>query len=307
MGGVLAGFFTIGCLIATGMLLAHFHVMDAAAQQLLARISFFVAGPALLMVTVADADVQELLSRNLVATASAVVIVAIVYLAIARASFQRSAADSTMAILCASYVNSANLGIPIAAYVLGDAALVAPTLLLQLLVIQPIALGFLDAAEHDGPHSWGKILRSPFTNPVTLGTLAGLVVAVSPLTIPPQLRDPLELLGGMSIPGMLLAFGVSLRLNGWPGRSEDTPELLWITLLKLVAEPLAAFLVGRYVLGLDDRGLLAVTVLAALPTAQNIFVLALRYDRRVILTRDAIFATTLLSAPAIFVIAAILR
>lgn len=306
MGGVLAGFVTIGCVIGVGVLLAQFKVMDAAAQQLLARLSFFVAGPALLMVTVADADVGELLSRNLVATLSAVLIVAVAYAILSRLVFHRAPADGVLAILCSTYVNSANLGIPIAAYVLGDVALVAPTLLMQLLLLQPVALAFLDATEHDGPLDWGNMVRSPFTNPVTLGTLIGLLIAVTPLEIPTLLRDPLVLLGGMSIPGMLLAFGVSVRLDGWPGRSDDTPELIWVLALKLVGQPLAAYAVGRFALGLDHDGLLAVTVLSALPTAQSIFVLALRYDRRVILTRDAIFATTLLSAPVILLIAATL-
>ena len=48
------------------------------------------------------------------------------------------------------------------------------------------------------------------------------------------------------------------------------------------------------------------TVLAALPTAQNIFVLAMRYDRRVTLARDAIFLSTVLSVPAILAVAALL-
>ena len=48
------------------------------------------------------------------------------------------------------------------------------------------------------------------------------------------------------------------------------------------------------------------TVLATLPTAQNIFVLAMRYDRRVTLARDAIFVSTVLSVPAIVVAAALL-
>ena len=47
----------------------------------------------------------------------------------------------------------------------------------------------------------------------------------------------------------------------------------------------------------------AVVVMAALPTAQNIFTYSLRYDRGVYLTRDTIFVTTLASAPVILVAA----
>ena len=52
--------------------------------------------------------------------------------------------------LASPYVNAGNLGLPVAAYVLGDAAFVAPTLLLQLLVLQPTALAALDADVRGG-------------------------------------------------------------------------------------------------------------------------------------------------------------
>jgi predicted permease len=303
---VLQGFVTIGALIGTGMLLAQFGVMDAAAQQLLGRLAFFVAGPALLLTTVAEADVTGLLSRSLLATSAGVVVAAGAYLAISATIFPRGLGDATIGALCSSYVNSANLGIPIAAYVLGDAALVAPTLLLQLLVLQPLALAALDSDAAPGSLHWLQVLRSPFTNPLTLTTLLGLVLALREIAIPPILHDPLTLLGGMSIPGMLLAFGVSLRLGPLPGKGSGARELGAITAVKLLVQPLAAYLTGRYALGLSPHALLAVTVLSALPTAQNIFVVAIRYDRRVALARDAIFVTTVLSAPAIFLLAALL-
>lgn len=305
MSGVLHGFVTIGAIIATGFVLAHLKVLDSAAQKLLGQLSFFVAGPALLFTTVADADVRELLSRNLVATVGAVLVVAAGYLLVARL-LHRNLGETVIGALCTGYVNSANLGIPIAAYVLGDAALVAPILLLQLLVLQPLALAVLDA--HEAPRSASvlAVVRRTASNPISLMTLAGLVVALTHTHVPAMADDPLRLLGGMSIPGMLLAFGVSLRLDPLPRRGPDTQELGAIVALKLVGQPLAAYLIGRFALGLDHDGLLDVTVLAALPTAQNIFVLAMRYDRRVTLARDAIFLSTVLSVPAIVAVAALL-
>jgi malonate transporter and related proteins len=80
-----------------------------------------------------------------------------------------------------------------------------------------------------------------------------------------------------------------------------------IGVLKLVVQPMTAYVVARFVLGLDSTGLVAVTVLAALPTAQNIFVHATRYGRAEMVARDAIFVTTVLSVPVLFVIAAVVR
>ncbi len=64
-------------------------------------------------------------------------------------------------------------------------------------------------------------------------------------------------------------------------------------------QPIAAYLIGAYAVGLVGHDLLAVTVIAALPTAQNVFTLAMRYERGVILARDTIFVATLLSVPVI--------
>ena len=59
----------------------------------------------------------------------------------------------------------------------------------------------------------------------------------------------------------------------------------------------------------SERGvaLFVVIVMAALPTAQNIFTYSLRYQRAVYLTRDAIFVTTLGSAPVILLAALIFQ
>jgi predicted permease len=72
--------------------------------------------------------------------------------------------------------------------------------------------------------------------------------------------------------------------------------------LKLLGQPLIAAGLGAG-LGLRGHELFAVVVMAALPTAQNIFTYSLRYGRAVYLTRDTIFVTTLASAPVILVAA----
>jgi hypothetical protein len=83
-------------------------------------------------------------------------------------------------------------------------------------------------------------------------------------------------------------------------------ELGVIAVLKLLVQPATGYLVARFLLDLEGTALLAVTVLAALPTAQNIFVHATRYDVGVVLARDSIFLTTILSVPTLIAIAVLL-
>ena len=306
MGGVIEGFGTIAAVIALGALLAQLGVVDDRARVVLSRLSFFVASPALMVTVLGDTDVTSVLSQNLVATLAGVLVAVVLYVLAARLVWRRALPETVVGSLSAAYVNAGNLGLPIAAYVLGDAALVAPTLLLQLLVLQPLALALLDHATSDRRFSVGRAMARPLTNPLTVGSLLGLLLSLTGFALPAVVRDPLELVGGMAVPSMLIAYGISLRLGPRPGHGTSATEVGLISVLKLVVQPLTAYLVARFVLGVGDTGLLAVTVLAALPTAQNIFVHATRYGRGEVLARDSIFVTTLASVPVVLVIAAVL-
>lgn len=306
MQAVLEGFATIGTIIALGFLLAHVKVLDAANQVMLARLAFFVASPALLVTVLGSTDVSDVFSRNLAASACGVMGSGLLYVVAARLLWHKTIADTVIGTLSSVYGNAANLGIPISAYVLGDASLVAPTLLMQLLILQPVALAVLDSTRTDRVFSWPALVRRPITNPLTVGSLVGVLISLTGVELPGAVDDPLRLVGGMAVPAMLIAYGVSLRLGPLPGAGPGAVEIGYITALKLVVQPLVAYLVARFALGLGETALLAVTVTSALPTAQNIFVHATRYDRSVLVARDAIFVTTVLSVPTLLVIAAVL-
>jgi malonate transporter and related proteins len=308
VSGVLAGFATIGLIIGLGFLLAHLKVLNETAQHVLTRTSFFVASPALMITVLGGTDVHRLLSANLIASLGSVAVAATLAVLLARLVWKRDSGETVIATFCGSYVNAGNLGLPIAAYALGDAALIAPMLLAQLLVLQPSGLAVLDGLTRT-PHpdtSRGRRLlirvSAPFRNPLAVASLIGLVLALTGVKLPLALNAPLTLVGGMAVPAMLIAYGISLRLGPGLGAGEPPAQIAGLVGLKLVVQPVAAYLLGAYAVGLEGHDLLAVTVIAALPTAQNVFTFAMRYDRGVILARDTIFVATLLSVPTIITI-----
>ena len=308
MLGVLAGFATIGIIIGLGFLLAQLRILDVTAQAVLSRTAFYVASPALMVTVLGRTDIHRLLSANLIASLGSVAVAATAAVLIARLAWRRTAGDTVIAGFSAAYVNAGNLGLPIAAYALGDAALIAPMLLAQLLVLQPSGLTILDGianVPHPGT-SRGKLflirLSRPFRNPLAVGSLVGLALALTGITLPVAINAPLTLVGGMAVPSMLLAYGISLRLGGRPGGAEPPAQVATLVALKLLLQPAAAYLIGAYLVGLEGHDLLAVTVIAALPTAQNVFTFAMRYDRGVLLARDVIFVATILSVPVIVLI-----
>ncbi len=311
MQGVLTGFATIGAVVILGMVLAQLKILDVSAQRLLSRLAFFVASPALMIIVLGDAEVATLFSSNLVASIAGVTVSAVIAVTLARLVWKRSAGDTVIVAFAAAYVNAGNLGLPIAAYALGDASFIGPMLLTQLLILQPIGLAVLDTITRSAEPARsrlrriGAFLSRPFRNPLMIGSLIGLGLSLFEVELPAPVRDPLVLVGGMAVPAMLIAYGVSLRLGPRPGAGEPVGQIAVIVALKLVLQPLIAYAVGSWALGLSGVDLLAVTVIAALPTAQNVFTHAVRYDQGVILARDSIFVATLLSVPALILIAAL--
>jgi len=302
--GVLNGFTTIGLVIAVGALLAHLGVVDLSAQHLLSRLAFFVASPALMVVTLSHADVHQVLSANLGASVAAVAVAAGTYIALARWWWHRSMGQTTIGALSSSYVNAGNLGIAIAAYVVGDITVVVPTLLVQMLLVQPAALIVLDRITGRGD-GVGPAVRRLVTNPLTISAVVGLVLATTGWRLPAAVMSPLEMLAGAAIPLMLMSYGAALRLSPPIGRAGHNGEVVLATVLKMAVMPLVAWLVGL-ALGLDDRVLLGVVITAALPTAQNIFLHATRYRVGEDVSRETILVTTLASLPVALLVAVLL-
>ena len=300
---LLIGFTTILAVIGCGVALAHANVLDARSQRTLGEIAFFVASPALMVVTISEVEIDGA-ALNLTASGVSLGVTFGVYAALARLRWRQDTGAVLIGSLAASYVNAGNLGIAIAAYVVGDITVVVPTLLVQMLVVQPLALIVLD--HHTGRHTGAAaVLRRLVTNPLTVGAVLGLVLAGTGWQLPAVVESPLRLLAGAAIPLMLLAYGAALRVSPPVGRAGHNREVLAIAVLKLALMPFVAWLVGS-TLGLEGPVLLGVVITAALPTAQNIFLHATRYRVGEDVAREAILVTTMCSLPVALLVAVLL-
>ncbi|MCZ4519612.1 AEC family transporter [Rhodococcus ruber] len=300
MSGVLEGFTVIFVVIALGYLLAHLKVLGEHGQFVLSRLVFFVATPSLLFVTLANSDLSVILSPVLAVAGSTALLVGAIYFVIAKLALKRAVPDATVGALASSYVNAANLGIPIAVFVLGDANFVAPLLLFQIMIYTPIAVTILDISTKIDEVSLFKTVTTPFRNPIVLAGAAGLVLSITGFELPEALMQPFQLVGNASVPGALLAFGLSLYgARVLQKGISPRRDVALATVFKMALQPLLGYLMARFVFGLGGHDLFAIVVVSALPTAQNVFVFASRYQRGVVLARDTAFVTTLVSIPVI--------
>jgi malonate transporter len=305
MIGVLIGFAIIAFVVAVGYGIGRSGLLGPDAPRVLSRLSFFVLSPALLFTVLAEADVTALFSELLPTTASVAALTLVAFALVALLIWRRAVPEATVGSLGASYANAMNMGLPLSAYVLGDAAASAPVFLLQLIVITPIALTILDVSTGGRP-SAARILLQPVRNPLIIASALGFVIALIGLELPPELLRPFELIGGAAVPVILIAFGMSLHGTRVLAAGEFRRDIVVASAFKLVLMPVAAWLIGRFVFGLDGQALFAAVILMTLPTGQNVFNYAQRYGRGEVLARDVVFITTLGSFPAMLIVAALL-
>jgi Predicted permeases len=156
-------------------------------------------------------------------------------------------------------VNANNIGLPVSVYVLGDASSSAPVILLQLIVLAPIALTVLDVSTR---------ARLGRADPAAAGAeSAHHRVAArrdrgrrAP-AIPAPVLAPFQLVGGAAVPVILLSFGMSLHGSRVLAPGRDRRDVLLASSLKLAAMPVIAWLLGQFVWHLHGHRLFVVVVL----------------------------------------------
>lgn len=296
---VLTGFAIIFTVIAAGWWLAQKKVIGPGEQRLqLNRIAFHVATPSLIFSSVAVSDTDAFFSPVILVIAIATVSTMLIYWAISAVWFKQDAAETMAGAASSSYYNSVNIGLPIATYVLGDPTYVIPALVLQMAVLSPIVIAGLDR----GASGVLKSVIAGLKAPVVVAAFAGFAVSASSWTVPEPVLAPLQILGGASIPMILMSFGASL--TGEKVLQSQRLATTTATILKLIGMPTVAWVVAS-LLGLTGSDMYAALILCALPTAQNVYNYAATYRSGEVICRDTVFLTTFLSLPAMLLIAGV--
>jgi predicted permease len=186
----------------------------------------------------------------------------------------------------ATFANSVQLGIPMAAALFGEAGLALHIALVSLhaLVLLSVATALAELAlarEHarqGGARGLVRTLahtaRQTVVHPVVLPILAGLAWNLTGLGLHPVVDEVLALLASAVVPLCLVLIGLSLAAYGlkahWRGA-------LGLVLLKLLVAPALVLLAGRFVFGLEGLPLAVIVMLAALPVGSNALIFAQRY------------------------------
>lgn len=297
MDGVLKGFFVVGVVLFVGYILGKTNALGPHGTKVLSTLTFLVGLPSLMFSMIATRHISDVLSTTgLISVATAAAMMAT--FAVIGAAARWGVRKTTIGALATGIVNSTNLGVPLSQYVLGSATYVTPIMLFQLAIVTPIALTILDLSNPAGAKpSIGRILATPFRNPVTVAAILGIVVSAVGIQVPELVLDPLKLIAQVTVPLMLIIFGMSLHGLSPRGTSGEAAPTTVAVILKSAIQPVAAWLLATYVFHLDGFSTFVVTACAILPTGQNVVLYAVRYRVGQSLAQSTAVVTSALAVP----------
>ena len=199
--------------------------------------------------------------------------------------------DASFGALVAAFPNTGFMGVPLLVALLGAQAAgpIIVTIMVDMVVTTSlcIALSRLDGADaHGASKAAKKALRGVVGNPMPWAILLGALASATDLTWPGPVEKTVGLLADAASPVALFTIGAVLARSHIMAIVSHHPPIplvdyLPMAALKLFLHPLLVLLVGAGAIQLGlplDRFVLTVLVLvAALPSASNVSLLAERF------------------------------
>ena len=275
--GLLLPFFG---LIVIGYIAARVTKQSAEALGWLNTFIIYAALPALFFKLVSKTPIEQLTRAGFVVTdIAATYLIFLLLFLIGRFLRRNSLADSTIQAFAGAYGNIGYMGPGLALLALGEKAAVPVALIVcfenALHFIVAPALMAIEGGDKRSP--WrlaADIAKKVLLHPFILSTALGFAAAALSVDQPIAFQRFVDYLAQAAAPCALFAMGVTLALRPL---KRIPAEIGYIVPVKLVLHPLAVYVVLQAVGGFDPIWIESAVLLAALPTATNVFVIGQQY------------------------------
>jgi predicted permease len=291
--------FPFFALVACGYLAARFGLLALSAIPGLNSFVLFFALPCMLYRFGASAPVAQLFDPGVALT---YLLCGLLMVALCLALTRRGAMgwnDAAFGALVAAFPNTGFMGVPLLVALLGQAA--ATPVIVSLLVDMVLTTSLCIALSRLGPHTpmtgaaaagvsagqaAAKALRGVAANPLPWAILLGALVSWLQIAVPQPLATTVGLLADAASPVALFTIGAVLARSQLLVRTDQAHAVSWrttlpVAVLKLLVHPLLVWGVGSAVMALgfplSPFALKVLVLLAALPSASNVVLLAERY------------------------------
>ena len=277
IAGLLFPFFG---LILIGYVAARVTRQPAEALGWLNTFIIYAALPGLFFKLVSRTPLQELTRIDFIA-ADLAATYAIFVLVFATGRFLRrnSIAESTIQGFAGAYGNIGYMGPGLALLAFGERAAVPVALIVCFenamhFIVAPAMMAIAGDDRRGAGRLALDILRKVALHPFILSCAAGFAVVAGGIVVPEPVRQLVDYLAQAAAPCALFVMGVTLALR--PLRRAPV-EMAYIVPVKLGLHPLVIYLVLTTVGHFPPVWIASAVLLAALPTAANVFVIGQQY------------------------------
>ncbi len=289
-------------LILVGVIAALLSKNDIEALGWLNFFVIYVALPALFIKLLANTPVEEFTRWAFILTNLAVTFgILVLGFVLGLIASGGRIGEAAIQALAGGYGNIGYMGPGLALLAFGERAAVPVALIfcfenIMHFVLAP-AMMALDGKQAEPPGRLAlKVLGRIAGHPFIVATAIGVGIAVTGLTPPASIWRLIEFLAQAAAPCALFAMGVTLALR--PLRRVP-PALLFLVPIKLVVHPVAMLVALTWAGPFDPVWVLSAVMLATLPTATNVFVIAQQYGVWTERASATILVTTVLSVASV--------
>jgi predicted permease len=210
-------------------------------------------------------------------------------------------AEATIKALSAAYGNIGYMGPGLALLAFGEEAAVPVALIFCFenivhFAVAPMMMALAGDDDSTAAQLVAGVVRRIVLHPFIIATAFGVAAAYVGLRPPLPVERLLSYLSAAAAPCALFAMGVTLALR--PLRRVPV-EMAPIAILKLVIHPLLCYVVLSWIGDFSPVWTFSAVLLAALPTATNVFVIAQQYNVWVQRASASILITTCLSVATV--------
>jgi predicted permease len=273
-------------IIALGYLLERQLSLDV---RPISRVIFYALGPCLVFSSMATSavsgtDIWKIVSFALLTTLT----MGLVSWAVTR-TLRFSRPMESAFLLTTLFVNSGNYGLPVNLFAFGQAGLERAAIFFTVSALLTSSVGVYLASR--GQASGLDALRNVFKVPIVYGALAGFIVNLAAITVPEPVAKAVNLVGGASVPLMLLLVGMQLAKTSLAG---ELKAIGLATFVRLVVAPALAIVLAAW-LGLTGVTRRACVTEASMPSAVTTTILATEFGAEPQFVAGVVFVSTLAS------------
>ncbi len=198
--------------------------------------------------------------------------------------------------MAVTQTNTAYLALPLFLLLFNTVVPVAGIIVVQAIFNFSIVLGLeLTSNNKTNQSPYYKATSVIFKTPILIGIILGLIVSGYQCALPVTLTNTFNIVKQAAPFIALLTLGLSFESSKLSFTVKEKSELVTLILFKSFLHPLIAFFIGQFIFQLPPFDLICLVLMAAMPTAKNLFIFAKRYRVSMDRANIIVLVTTILS------------